>query len=295
MPARRHRDAHFQARIRGERVFLPLGIAQHVPGKTLWGRSPVALAADRERPGSLAVETNLETLRLIETGDVVVNLTAQADLDQVLAVDGKVMMNGDPASRTERQLVADLSVLLCQIGNSVGLGDRPRRARPERQAADLSGRRHVAFQERRRNRQQAGHVVEAMYVGVVGRQQRRGVDVERQQVADGVLVLGSIQAVQAVGSTWIRVQLGRTVELRFEQRHEGIDRDLVRTRQARRRHRARVKLLQDSFQDFRVPPRVRQVHRIEREIGRPQLLIVTTNAVGAQDHGRIERSGSGRR
>ena len=54
----------------------------------------------------------------------------------------------------------------------------------DREAADLLRGRHVAIQQRRREIADR-HVVEAV-AGFVGRQQRRGVDVEREQIADGV-------------------------------------------------------------------------------------------------------------
>ena len=49
--------------------------------------------------------------------------------------------------------------------------------------ADLLGGGDVALEQHRRHAQHVGHVVEAE-ARVVGRQQRRGVDVERQQIAD---------------------------------------------------------------------------------------------------------------
>ena len=66
-----------------------------------------------------------------------------------------------------------------------------RLGRADREPADLLRRRDVAVEQRRREVADR-HVVEAV-AGLVGRQQRRDVDVERQQVADGVLVLGSRQ------------------------------------------------------------------------------------------------------
>ena len=64
-----------------------------------------------------------------------------------------------------------------------------------RLAADLARRADVSFHQRRRHGEHVRHVVEAV-AHVVGRQQRRDIHVDRQQVADGVGVLGAIQPVQ---------------------------------------------------------------------------------------------------
>ena len=74
-------------------------------------------------------------------------------------------------------------------------GERPGTA--DGQPADLLRRGDVAVQERRREVAHR-HVVEPV-AGLVRRQQRRGVDVERQQVADRVLVLGPVEPAEGVG------------------------------------------------------------------------------------------------
>ena len=65
----------------------------------------------------------------------------------------------------------------------------------DRQGADLLGRRQIALLQRRRDAQHVGDIVEAVR-RIVGRQQRRDVDVEREHVADRVGVLGAVQAME---------------------------------------------------------------------------------------------------
>ena len=60
------------------------------------------------------------------------------------------------------------------------------------QRADAIGGDEIALEQRRRRAQQIGDVVEAER-RVVGRQQRRDVDVEREQVAHRVRVLAAIE------------------------------------------------------------------------------------------------------
>ena len=111
---------------------------------------------------------------------------------------GKWRVTVDAAARAERQAVE--AVVLRQrrpsivtgidVGGIVAIADR--------QAADLLRRRQIALEQRRRDLQHVGDVVEAV-ARIVGRQQRRDVDVgdvERQQVAHGVLVFGAVQPVE---------------------------------------------------------------------------------------------------
>ena len=65
----------------------------------------------------------------------------------------------------------------------------------DRHPRDARRRRGVRLEQRRRDRQRAGDVVEAV-ARVVRRQQRRDVDLEVEQVANRVGVLGPIQPVQ---------------------------------------------------------------------------------------------------
>ena len=81
----------------------------------------------------------------------------------------------------------------------------------EREPADLPRREQVPLHQRRRDRQHLGDVVEAVLVGVVGRQQRPRVDVEREQIADGVRVFGAVQAMER-RPAGIRAGRGRAIE-----------------------------------------------------------------------------------
>src|SRR5262249_39908334 len=111
-------------------------------------------------------------------------------------------------------------------GVAVGGLRRP----PEGQPADLLRRRDVAVQEGRREVAQGG-AVEAV-IGLVGRQQRRGVHVQRQEVPDGVLVFGAVQPSQGGGSAGVGAHGGRAVQVGLEGGDERLVRLLVRARLA---------------------------------------------------------------
>src|SRR5690348_2364043 len=79
-----------------------------------------------------------------------------------------------------------------------------------RQAADLLGCRQIAAQQRRR---EVGHrdVVEAV-AQFIGRQPGRYVNVERQQIAYGVLIFRSIQPPEGGGASGTRLFLSGRIE-----------------------------------------------------------------------------------
>ena len=59
-------------------------------------------AAYREGVEPGAVESNVQRMRLPESSDVALLLFSQADPDQILAVDRKVVIDGEPAPGAER-------------------------------------------------------------------------------------------------------------------------------------------------------------------------------------------------
>ena len=86
-----------------------------------------------------------------------------------------------------------MAILRLVLPHAEHLADRRRLRIAERQRADPLGRRQVALEQHRRDAQHVGVVVEPA-ARIVGRQHRRDVDVEREQIAHGVRVLGAIQA-----------------------------------------------------------------------------------------------------
>src|SRR4029077_14536503 len=102
-------------------------------------------------------------------------------------------------------------IFLREVGrqpNDVALERRLRAA--DRQPADSLRGRDIAIEQGRRQVADR-YVVEAMNA-VIGWQERGGVDVESQQVSDGVLILGPIEAAQRVRAAGIRSGGGRCVE-----------------------------------------------------------------------------------
>ena len=103
------------------------------------------------------------------------------------------MPNGSqPASSAEREPLAHPLVLSDPPGNVVARDRRTKGRVANCQTPDLGGRRHVAIQQGRRHGQHVGVVVESE-PRIVCRQQGAPIDLEMQQVAYGVDILGPIQ------------------------------------------------------------------------------------------------------
>ena len=105
---------------------------------------------------------------------------------------GSVVLHRHAAARAERQPVVVLVLRVVRRGAEHARAGHDVGGVADRQRGDLGRRRRVALEQRRRHVQHLADVVEA--VGrLVGRQQRRHVHVERQQIADRVGVLGAVQ------------------------------------------------------------------------------------------------------
>ena len=63
-------------------------------------------------------------MRLSQAANIAPRVLLQADLDDVLSVQGEVMANGDSASRPEGQILAGAVILHEILGNIVGLKER---------------------------------------------------------------------------------------------------------------------------------------------------------------------------
>ena len=129
-------------------------------------------------------------------------------------------------------------------------------ASPTARALILRRRRQIALEQCWRDAQQPGVVVEPAG-GILGREKRGGVDLERQQIANRIRVLSPIEAVQPrrtrLWSTW-----RRRVQRGFEPRCQCVVGGLVRSRHACGRHGAGAQLAHDLLPDLRVGRSIRR-------------------------------------
>src|SRR5690349_18526061 len=169
----------------------------------------------REQLDALAIEQQLQIGGVVEPLDVLVAIARQANLELVVAVHREGVVDERAAARADRQPFDVF--FLREIDGSpdrVAIGRYARASHGD--AADLLGRRDVAIEQRRREIADR-HVVEAV-ARFVGGQERRDVHVERQQIVDGVLVLGARHAAQRRRPARIRRRGCGAIERGFERR-----------------------------------------------------------------------------
>ena len=250
---------------------------------------PVPLVAARPlgslhdaRPHPRAVDAHVQLVGL--GGDA---LEAAGDaallrpkLEVVLTVGGEVVGERGAAARAERQVVADADALVAVGGHEDGLGGGGPPRPAEGHLRDAGRRAQVALGQGRRQGEGVGVVVEAVG-GVVGGQQG-GVDVHREEVADGVAVLGPVQAVQR-GTAGIGVREGGAVEFGLEPRHHLAVGGPIGPGASRRGHRAGPQLVDHGLPDLGVIAGARHVEDVEGQSRRQGALVVAREAVALED------------
>ena len=141
------------------------------------------------------------------------------DLDGVLGVERQERRDREPAARAERQAV-DALILRQLLGELMDVDHDRRPQVAHGEPRDLLGRRDVALHDDGRDEQQIGDVVEAAR-RVIGGQQQLEIElarqvVEREQVADGVAVLGARQPPERRHLAGVRPRRRGLVERAFE-------------------------------------------------------------------------------
>ena len=218
---------------------------------------------------------------------VVLVLAAQQHLDAVHAVDRELVRNGDPAARPQRQVVPLPRVLHDVDGDLERVGARARRRESRRQPGHLPRDGQIPLDVRGRQPENVGEVVEAAVGGLVARQQRLDVHVEREQVADGVAVLRAVDAVDGVDPPRVGVGGPGAVQLGLQPpRHVPVGL-VVRPRTSGRRHRAGPQPGRHPLPRVRVGRHVLHVESRDGETGRPQPVVVATDAVPTEHASRL--------
>ena len=243
---------------------------------------------DRERRHRQPVKQQLHRVQVpaSQSADVAGTVARQPDLDVVLAV-LRERIGGRQAPACPDRQTGDM-FFLRRVGrhaNDVALQRRLRAA--HRQPADLLRRGNVAI-EQRRGQVADVDVVEAV-ARFVGRQQRPGVDVERQQIPDGVLILGAVEAPQRLGAARIRRRRGRLVERRLQPRRQRAAVSGRRLRPRRRRHRAGAQLAHRLFPGFGALVHVGDIEPLQRQTGGFEPIVVAGHAVLIEHRTRARR------
>ena len=204
------------------------------------GLVPIGLHG--ERLSDASVDTELDLLRLGESFDVLVAIASQTYLKLVDRVLRERVSEDRAAASAERQPLE--VILLREVrGQHDDVTRRRRQRSADRRATHLLRRRQIPFEQRRRQLTVA-HVVEPV-TGIVFGQERRHVDVEREDVADGVLILDAAQAPERVGAARVRTRGRRAIERALEMRGQRVVGRLIGSRHPDRRHHAPADLADD--------------------------------------------------
>ncbi len=200
-------DAHTRFQPRVDRVRCVRRIREH--------RGRIRRAADGVEEDALAVDGHFDLMRKFRTADRVQVGAEQLDLQDVLGVERKGVADLHAADGAERKTV-DVLILREILARTIGLAARRNAGLADGQRAHAARGRQVSLEQGRRDAEDVGDVVEAV-ARIVGRQERGGVDLERQQVSDRVGVLRAVQTMQQ-RPAGIRRGCRRGVEARFEPR-----------------------------------------------------------------------------
>ena len=122
-------------------------------------------------------------------------------------------------------------------------------------------------------------IVEAPVRGLVSRQEVAYIHVDREQVADRVVVLRAVQAVDRTDPSRMRSLRPRRVERTLEPARDRIVGGPIGARHSARRHRAGTELGDHLLPRRRVRVRSRGIQRVEGEARRAHGLVVADDAV----------------
>ena len=159
-----------------------------------------------------------------------------------------------------------------------------------REAADFSRGVQVALHGCRRDEQQIRDVVET--AGDVVLWKQRGEvhllrkRIEREQIANRVLILGTAQPMQQRQRPGIRLRACRAIELGFEERRNGFIRRLIWSRRVDRWHRRGSQLPDDLLPKLRVCPDVAEIRGIDHQPRDLRRRVVTGYAVPSENRPR---------
>lgn len=191
-----------------------------------------------------AINQQFDVVNAGDAFDVFIAIASEANLHFILGIDGESVPERFASARAQGKSVEVF--FLRKVGRKVDRFTARGACRDANgQTSDFAGRRKISFQKR--GGEFADSYVVKPVAGFVGRKEASDVNVNGEQVPDGILVLGSIQAPEGVRASRIGL-------LAIECRLNGTDRGDVggfgRMRNIRRRHRAATQAAKYFFPAF---------------------------------------------
>jgi hypothetical protein len=209
-----------------------------------------------------------------------------ADADLVLGIEREDVVRQNAAARAERHPL-EMTVLRHPAGRRIRRLLRADRRVADGDPADSRSGGDVALHQCRRDAECARDVVESR-ARVVGRQHRRHLDREMQQIANGVGILGAIEPVQS-RSTGIRIGAVGRVEGMLEPGDDFSLLACVRPRRTRRRHESALELANRRFPDFGLVRQRLMAQVVERKSTGKIDTVVTLDAILVDSRPLIRR------
>ncbi len=221
---------------------------------------------DGEQSEHLTVERQIERAVLPHTEELVGLAPGEAHRNIILAVHWKIMPNESAAARAERHVLTHAIDLIEPVRDRIGLVRHRHRGIADGQPADPAGRGKIPLHQQRRHLQHVADIVEAV-AGVVGRQHLGNLDLDRQQIANGVGVFGAVEAMQR-GPSGIGLELRGAIALGLDEPDQGPVGGLVRPRQTGGRHLAVAQLAQQLLPDLAVALQMVEIQSLQVQSGR---------------------------
>ncbi len=193
----------------------------------------------------------------------------ELDAEVVARVLREEVLDVQAATGAEGQRL-DPGVLRQVLGRLVGVGGHGRGRAAHREPRDGAGGGEVALHERLRHAEDAADVVEAE-ARVVGGEEVVGVEVDGQQVAHGVAVLGAVEAVEGGGAPGVAGGGPVGVELALEPVEEAVEVGGRGPGPPGRGHDAAPQLADDPLPLGRVAADVGEVEGVEGQPHRAEL------------------------
>ena len=225
---------------------------------------------------------------IAQAADVAAAVAGQEHLDVVLSVLRKGVRHDHAAPRADRQ-PRHVRFLRGVRGHANHGALDGLLLRADGQPADLARRRDVAVQQRRREIPHR-HVVETVSA-LVRQQQRGGVDVQRQQITDRVLIFRAVETPEGLGPARVRIRLRRGIERRLQPLEHRLTGLAGRLRPIGRRHGAGAQLLHHLFPRLGALGDVQRIDFLQGETRSLEPVVVAGHAVAVEQLTAVGRTG----
>ena len=265
-------------RPRGELQLEPAALVDHVAGLRHVDEVglEIGFAAHAEGVDARAVHRVFDLVLVLEAAHHAEVGAEHLHRDLILGVERQRHLREDAADRANR-LAFDVRVLRRVLADVERLGGRAEVGVADGQRADFVRGLHEPLEQHRRHPEDVADVVEPVR-GVVGRQQRGRIDLEREEIAHGIRIFRAVETMEH-RTSGIGFLGGRAIQRGREPRDQlGAGRRIGLGR-GRRRHHPDAHLLERLLPDGGPRRDVVEVHPVERQTAGLRPIVMAGDAV----------------